>query len=272
MIITRILMIVALCTSLCTYGQDGKANTENMSTNVSPVLLDKKMMSGIGLKQVKAPWDPDRELYQKRIYNGIDLGIYVVCSETAKATWENYKAEEFIYVINGQAKLTPKGEKTKTFNAGDFFFAPRGYTGDWETVGGNKYYYELAVVAKKKGETSKSEIPNPFLVDKERFSGINITRIDTPSGEQESYRDMLYEGEDLTMVIEAEKPQKKEIKHSTQEQLIYVIGGAVNITPKGEVSSTFFTGDFFVLPQGFTGSWESEGFDLFRTLNVTKSK
>jgi uncharacterized cupin superfamily protein len=54
--------------------------------------------------------------------------------------------DEFVYVLQGSCVLTAKGGQPRTFEVGDFFIVPKGFTGTWE-VRGN--YRELIVIETK---------------------------------------------------------------------------------------------------------------------------
>jgi len=109
---------------------------------IKPLLVDKEVLSGIGLKQVTNANEPDRELFQQNIFRGNDISVYVVSSETASASHDNYSIDEFIYLVNGSAQISTEGESLQTFSTGDFFVAPKGLKGEWETHGATNYHHD----------------------------------------------------------------------------------------------------------------------------------
>lgn len=231
---------------------------------IKPILLNKKALSGVGLDSVYLKDQPKRSFFQKRIYRGTDISIYVISSGTASKYFESFPIEEFVYMINGKAFLEPKNEKPYEFVTGDFVAVPKGYHGNWTTVGGNKYHLELSVVSNKRADSKEvSKIKNPFSFDKNLLSGVNLTAIN-----DENYQDILYSGIELGITIDAEKPNKKTIVNSEKEQLIHILSGTVKITPTGGSKEIFYAGDFFILPKGFHGNWISSGHDLFRTIRI----
>lgn len=235
---------------------------------VDVIRLDKNLLSGVGLKKVVAPWDTARDLKQKRLYDGTDMRAYVVASQTKKVRQDNYRVEEVILLLSGMARLTPDGGELNTFYTGDFFFVPRGYNGYWETVGGqNHYLYEFSVIVKQKNEKDTNPaMLNPVLVDKEKLSGINLANAG-PDG----YYDIIHEGADLSIYLKGETEREIEINDHDKEQIIYVIAGMVTVTADGGEAQTFYPGDIFVMPEGFTGQWNAKGNNLFRTLILQKS-
>lgn len=235
---------------------------------IEPILLDKAALSGLGLKRVTSADDPDRVLFQKRLYRGKEISVYLVASETKTAQYEDYGIEEFIYVLNGRARLkpTPKGERF--FYPGDFFIVPKGYAGEWETQGGETYYYELSVVANDRSTTINDE-PTPVLMDKAKIAGIGLTPAEA---KEETFIDLLHQGQDLSISTQSEKPNFRADFVCEQEQLIYIIAGCLTLEMEGEASASYCSGDFVVIPKGFVGSWKSEGHELFRTLRVMKTQ
>lgn len=235
---------------------------------INPIALDPGVISGLGLKKVTSSADPDRLLFQKRLYQGEDISVFVVASETKTANWEDYSIEEFIYVINGRARLHPSGEAERFYYPGDFFWVPKGYKGEWETQGGHSFYHELSVIANERAGSSSLN-PRPAIMDKAKIAGIDLTKDRDHAG---GFLDLLQLGQDLTISTQSEAPQTLENFVNKHEQLIYIIAGAVSLKAEGGENMHFQTGDFFILPKGYVGSWESEGHKLLRTLRVQKTK
>lgn len=238
---------------------------------IAPILLDQAALSGINLKPVTNSGQPERRLFQKNLYRGGEISVYIVSSETAEVNWDNYGIDEFIYVFNGRARLHPKNEEEQFFYPGDFFFAPKGYTGEWETQGGTEFYHELSVISSNRPKTKVDSLQKPYLLDKAKLAGRDITRIANEGGE-EIYRDILLEGAELDIHLEGEIGMTKEITVPLKEQLIYVISGTLSLTPTDGELHTFYAGDFFVLPAGYTGEWESNGHRLFRSIRVYRAE
>ena len=82
------------------------------------------------------------EFQNKLVYDSdLDVGLYE--SKDEKVRLEKQPYDEFVYVVRGEAILTPDGHETQHYLAGDFFLVPKGYTGTWET---KNDYRELVVV------------------------------------------------------------------------------------------------------------------------------
>lgn len=64
---------------------------------------------------------------------------------STKGKWQvNYGEDEFIVLLEGKVKLTPKGGRAKTYAAPQAFVIPKGFVGTWETVEPVRKYYAIA--------------------------------------------------------------------------------------------------------------------------------
>ncbi len=235
---------------------------------VKPILLDKSMLSGVGLKQVNLKDEPNRKFFQGQIYRGKELSVYMVSSNTATKYFDSFPIEEFVYLMNGQARLEPKNGLPYMFRTGDFIIGTKGFEGHWGITGGNDYHLELSVISNKRAASNEvSPAKNPFKIDKEIISGLNIDFY-----ESDVAKEVVFSGLELEISVEAERPRVIEINNSKKEKLIHVLGGLVAITPKNSETQTFYTGDIFILPKHFTGTWKSSGHSLFRFIKIIASR
>ena len=233
---------------------------------ISPILIEKSALSGIGLKQIQLENEPDRAFFQKNIYRGADLSVYVVSSQSWPGKMDNFSIDEYIYMLNGKARVKPQGGEDRFFQTGDHFFATKGFTGDWEILAGNQYHYELSVITTQRAPAaavSKTQLPQ--LLDKDKLSGIEM---DLSSGR---YEEVLFLGDELKIMLKGEEPGKASFNSPVQEQVIAVLSGRVSIKNSQDQSFTFYTGDFFILPKGFQGEWMSEGHGLLKYLSIQKA-
>lgn len=259
--------IIYLAVMLFSFYWVGAQNNGNVDIR-KPIALDARALSGLDLKRVTNKDDPDRILHQKKLLWGENLGIFVVSSETKSVHWDSYGIEEFIYVINGRARLNPDDGEEVFFNPGDFFMAPLGYQGEWETQGGREFYYELSVIATDRSNTKVDETQiKPFTPTSEDLSGVNLPDSISVDG----YSKVIYEGVQLSVELCAENPIEKAVMKTQEDELIYVIGGNIELVDSEQGEHTFYAGDFFLLPKGFMGNWKSEGHNLFRYMKITSS-
>lgn len=231
---------------------------------IEPFKIDEKYLSGLDIPKLELKAYPEREYYQKRLYKGSELSIFILSSETAINEIKNFPIDEFVYYINGRADIEIKNSTAINFYSGDYLFVPKGFSGNWTNNGGNKYHLELSVISNKRADsTSTQKEKEPFLLNKELISGIGLTELSP-----KKYSDLLYSGVELEVLTESEESCEKKIDNNKKEEFIHVLNGTVSIKPINGKEQTFYRGDFFILPKRFSGSWKSEGIDLLRILKV----
>ena len=71
--------------------------------------------------------------------------------------------------------------------------------------------------------------------------------------------------------VTAEKPQTKSITNG-QEMIIKPLSGQITITDSEGEAYVFYTGDYFILPLGFKGTWSSSGHGLVKYLTIETSE
>ena len=234
---------------------------------VQPILLDKTALSGIGLKKLELDDQPGRDFFQKNLYRGEDLSVYVVSSQSWLGEMNNFSIDEYIYMFNGMARVKPVGEEGRLFRSGEHFFAPKGFTGEWEIMAGDQYHYELSVITTGRADTVlKSRNLNPMPFDRDKLSGADVA-----FGDGSSYREVLVTGDELTIAINARKPGSVDITEPAVEQVLHIMSGALRVTDMAGTVHEFFSGDYLILPKGFTGQWETIGHSLMKFLSIEKT-
>ncbi|MEM9525666.1 MAG: cupin domain-containing protein [Bacteroidota bacterium] len=226
-----------------------------------PFAIEREALAGLGLRRVTNSVDPERELYQKMLYRGKELGVYVVSSETKTANWEGYAIDEFVQVLDGRARLQPEGQDNHFYYPGDHFLVPQGYRGAWETQGGNGLYYELSVVGF--GEETHTAIS----VEPQCFSR-GVVAGNPPVGANST--DTL-QGRKLEVFITQDTSALQRL-NTEAEQLIRVLTGIIRLQNQSGQVWTFYAGDLFVLPSGFNGVWRRVGERAVRCLRVRRRK
>lgn len=235
--------------------------------SIKPILLDKAVLSGVGLDTIALKNEPKRAFFQKNLFRGEELGIYVVSSQTWASNFNNFWFDEFIYLFNGQAQVEPEEGVRQTFSSGDFFFAPKGFTGKWDIQAGDFNHYELSVITNKRADSTLVNTNlNPVLLDKTELSGLNIRLNDAGQ-----YQAVLAEGVELQILFKAEQPQQRSVKPKV-DQLIHVLSGQLEIIDADKEKHLFHTGDFVVLPNGFQGEQRSIGHGIIKYLVIQPSK
>jgi uncharacterized cupin superfamily protein len=234
---------------------------------IEPILLDKATLSGLNLEPVTAAWaPPDRKLFSRLVYEGKKFDVTVMAGDTAKTQFESYAVDELVYVINGQATLTTTDGVQQTFKTGDFFMVPKGFSGEWHSQG-NKYFQELIVIMKERSPLLSKGDSTPFLIDKTKLSGLGIKPFSWAANpDREVYREVLFDGSELDVAVVSGATATTNFTKPMAEEFVYILNGTATITPMGGSSKTFYTGDFFVIPEGFIGSWTTTGNHLYREL------
>jgi len=233
---------------------------------VKPILLDKSVLSGVGLQPIKLKDTPERKFFQKRLYGGKEISVYVVSSESWTVPFEKFWFDEFIYIFNGKARVGANG-KDYHFDTGEYFFAPKGFPGEWEVKAGEHLHYELSVISNKRADsTAVSRYSSPMALDKSVLSGTAIKL-----NEQGLYEAILADGIELTIKLKAEAPRSLKLEKAPKEQLICVLSGQLILKDNSGAESRYFSGDYFVIPPNFTGAWKSEGHSLVKYICVYKT-
>lgn len=258
----NLFLIIFLCTSYNIHAQS-ELQEEKIT---EPILINKSALSGIGLKQYDQPNDPGKEFYQRKICWGDELGIFVVSTNSYTNKMADFPFDEYVYMLHGEAEVRPTEGKTQRFKTRDHFFAPKGYTGEWEIMAGKNLHYELSVISTKRADsTSLSNVIAHTLVNPELLSGVDIV-----FDQNGIYHQEIVRGVELTFTLHAEKPREI-ILQKSKEQMVHILSGEVKITSPNDNQHTFYTGDFFIIPSGMEGQWKSNGHSIVKYLTVERS-
>jgi len=168
--------------------------------------------------------------------------------------------EEFIFWMNGKAVVEPEGEEAFPVYSGDYFIQAKGFHGKWNFEDIGSIHLELALVAKNRPDsTFKSPITKALVIDRDILSGT----VKPKNG-------LIYEGPELT--VKALTSPKELDKKTSQERMIHVLNGVLNITDQDSIEHIFYPGDFLVLSEDFKGSFSSTSLQKLRVLEVYKTK
>lgn len=255
-----------IATLLCLFSS--LSYSQNVSENVlKPLLLDRAVLSGNGLKKVELKDTPERDFFQKNIYRGKDLGIYVVSSESWKIPFDKFWFDEFIYMLHGKAQVVAHDEEL-SLPGRSYIFAPKDFPGSWEVQTGDNYHYELSVITHRRADsTATSSIKKPFVFDQDLLEGVNI-EFDKNGQHQKTIAD----GIELDIFLFAEKPNEEINWTNPTEQMIHILSGQINFEHPDGTKDSFYTGDFFVLPENYKGHRISEGHSIVKYFSVQKTK
>jgi len=243
------------------------ARAQDVKENVSPISFDKSIISGVGLEKIDIKDEPEKDFYQRRLYWGKELGVFVVGTENWTNTITNYPFDEFIYMYNGEAHVRPTEGDSKIFYSGEYFFAPKGFQGEWEIKGNNQIHYELSVITTVRADSSKIQKHSSHKrFEKSILSGNSIVL-----NADGFYEKVLEKGAELTTKLIGEKLGERPISTTEKEQLIHILSGRVKITDAGAKEHTYYASDFFLIPRGLSGTWKNDGHNLVKYLSVEKT-
>lgn len=233
---------------------------------IEPILLDKSTLSGVGLKKRELKNEPEKEMFQTRLYKGEELSVFVVSTQTWNNVNENYPIDEYVFLIQGQSIVKPLNGNSKLFNPGDHFLVPRGFDGEWEIRAGDHLHYELAVISTDRADSSKVVRGGTFTDFNKDIGGCQIVFDDNGK-----YSETLFRGIELTVDLKAVRPSESDISSPSQEKLIHILSGMITITDRNGKKHDFYTGDYMLLPSGMSGSWKSQGHGMVKYLEITSS-
>ena len=235
---------------------------------IKPILLNKSALSGIGLQKIEMKDEPEKDFYQRNLYRGRDLSVYVVSTQTWNNKMVGFPFDEFVYMLHGEAMIKPANGPSQLFYSGDYFFAPKGYTGEWEIRAGQNLHYELSVISTSRTDTSKIvKGQHHQLFSRSKLSGAHIKL--NQSG---FYSEVLQNGVELTVTLEAEIPRKLNLDEGAVEEMIHLLSGQLTMVDLDGDEHVFYTGDFFIIPEGFKGSWISKGHGLVKYISVKRTQ
>ena len=98
---------------------------QELSENLKPISLDRSVLSGVGLEKIELKDEPEKDFYQKNLFWGKELGVFVVGTETWTNEISDYPFDEFIYMYNGEAIVQPTEGASQIFHSGRLFLCPK---------------------------------------------------------------------------------------------------------------------------------------------------
>ena len=104
----------------------------------SPIRVDRDANKAATLDPFE-PWpeairvEPGKHA-MKELFGG-EFSVYVYESEPGLLKFADFPFDEFVYVLSGTAVITDASGTSQTFNAGDSFIMPKGFSGTFELQG-----------------------------------------------------------------------------------------------------------------------------------------
>jgi len=228
--------------------------------------LDRATLSGLGLEG--GPTEGGAMRYGKTLFDGKKFNVSVAAGNGPDnievLNIDNFPIEEFCYLINGSVTFIGRDGRTETFNTGDFFVIPLGFSGQMITQG-NHLYQVLLVISDERGDPIPGAFP--MMIDRTNMSGLGLEVSSFPPAgpDAESNRKTMWDGSELVVTIMDVEPNSGDFTDMSEE-FVYVLNGSATLTQVGGEPQTFYTGDFFVVPEGWDGNWTVDGNHLYREL------
>jgi uncharacterized cupin superfamily protein len=126
-------------------------------------------------------------------------------------------------------------------------------------------YLAVAVTA---GAQESAESPSPVRMNAENMAGLGLTPIPNEGftdilveGELEFTIARLFQGAELTVVVVESTPAKTDHRNRPLEydEFVLVLNGKLVLTEPNGTRHEFTPGQAFVVPKGYTGTWEQQG-------------
>ena len=230
--------------------------------NLEIYKVPRTLLAGEGLNSIKQK-DPERTVYQKKIYDGNELAMYIIAIGTGITNeFKSFPLEEFIFWMNGKAKIEPVGEEPFEIQTGDYFVQAKGFNGKWNFIDNGGLHLELSIIAKNRpNSTIKSPITRALVIGRDMISGVSQVTNDS---------EIVYRGAELNVnVIHSKSMKFENVEH---EKAFHVLRGVMTITNRiSNSEQDLYPGDFFVIPQGFQGDWTSDSLQDLRVVEVYRA-
>ena len=237
-------------------------NTQAQQTHENAQSIYKippELLAGEGLDSIPQQ-DTTRTVFQKLVYSGQDLAIFMVAIGTGITNeFKGFPLEEFIFWANGKAVVEPEGEEPFDVNTGDYFVQAKGFNGKWNFVDIGGVHLELALIAKHRPDsTVTSSISHAQVLDKDMLSGVTV-----PENRK------VYEGVEITVNLINEPSQ---LINVSQERMLHVLNGVLTVTGPDAVEQKYYPGDFLVVQEGYQARWSSNSLQQLRVLELYKTR
>lgn len=261
----RLISAIALlcCASACRSADTVAAPLDK---TVRPVRVSRASLSGLGLERIEQPDQPGKEFFQKAIYFGPELGVFVVSTNSYANSSESYPFDEYVYMLHGAAEVRPAAGRAQRFESRDHFVAPKGHAGEWQILAGENLHYELSVISSQRSEATVSRGFNDHV----RIAPRLLSGVDIQLAGGELYEHSVFSGAELNVSIKAERPRTTALT-AAKEKLVHVLSGQITVVSPDGSDQVFQTGAFFVIPKGLGGTWRSEGHGIVKYLVVERA-
>ena len=118
-------------------------------------------------------------------------------------------------------------------------------------------------------------VVSPLRLNTDMISGLGLEKFPWGDKSRLAKWSQLFTGEELSVSVfdstpmsagDHPSPSKSRVRNYPYDQFVMVLSGKSILTDEAGQSYTFVAGDFFVVPKGFSGTWED--FGVYRELIV----
>ncbi len=132
----------------------------------------------------------------------------------------------------------------------------------------------LAITSNSFADGKSSDVVSPLRLNADMISGIGIEKAPWDDDARLAKWSHLFTGKELSVSVFESTPKKLgDIGHTKNrvqdypyDQFVVVLSGKSILTDAAGNAQTFTAGDYFVVPRGFSGTWEE--FGIYRELIV----
>lgn len=127
-------------------------------------------------------------------------------------------------------------------------------------------------------EKNSTAVKSPIRLDTDMISGIGLEPVPWDDKTRLSKWSHLFTGKELSVSVFESTPKelgaighsKNRVRNYPYDQFVLVLSGKSVLTDEAGNAQTFKAGDLFVVPRGFTGTWEE--FGVYRELIVIQEE
>jgi len=207
----------------------------------------------------------------------LHLGEFVVVLYESEAAVIDvsypFPYDEYVLVLEGEVILTSTSGERQRYSVGESFVVPKGWMGTWDMP---SPFRELIIVETASWNQSESAIASAF--GSKRSAGeadpevlpllVDALREETlealppwpegvvVAGLNKHAQKVLHEGEVVAALYGADAARLMVGAPFPYDEYVLVLQGKVVLTSEDGSSQTFVMGEGFLVPKGWTGSWD----------------
>mgnify|MGYP006173668345 CR=1 FL=1 len=127
-------------------------------------------------------------------------------------------------------------------------------------------------------DKSNPTVISPLRLNADNISGIDLEKVPWDDPSRLAKWSHLFTGKELSVSVFESTPKaigelghsKNRVRNYPYDQFVLVLSGKSVLTDEAGVAQTFHAGDLYVVPRGFSGTWEE--FGVYRELIVVQEE